>query len=104
MSSWARPGVKCVFVGVPSWAKPDWRGIAAPSLHHVYTIRDVVLYEGSVLVRLAEIVNPVIDLDNGRAERCYPLICFRPLISKTQEQDVELFRHHLTGAPVGEPV
>lgn len=96
MTAWVKPGAKCVYIGVPSWARPNWQGIATPVLNHVYSIREVVPYEGSLLVRLAEIVNPVTELDVGRAERCYPIICFRPLITHTQEQDLEHFLPLLT--------
>lgn len=103
MASWARPGVKVVYIGVPEWAKPDYRGIQALGLGRTYTIRDTVLWD-LLCIRLEEVVNPVIKTRVGFTERAYPLICFRPLVTKTQEQDVELFRHLLTSANTPEHV
>lgn len=95
-NSWARPGVKCEFLGIPEGVNPDSRFIEIPVVGAVYTIRDVDADSyGEVVVRLREIRNPVVRTQEGMLERAYEAWLFRPLVSKTQEQDVELFRHLL---------
>lgn len=91
---WAVPGAKvvCVKEGV------NWRRILAPKMvawprvNGVYTIRGVFLYKGVVGMRMAEIVNPPVQFNHGCVEPAFGLGCFRPLITKTQEQDIEMFR------------
>lgn len=90
-AAWAKPGVKCVCIDGGS---PRSRGFALygnyPVTDGVYTIDDVfpdVTGTGKVLLSLREF-----PTDNGNG---WNLARFRPLITKTQEQDVGLFVHHL---------
>jgi hypothetical protein len=105
MSSWAKPGVKCVCI-LPNakWAAARWFA-DAPIGGSIYTIREVV--DGGTALLLHEIQNRqcIVEYEAGPAigEPCFGIWRFRPLITKTQEQDVALFRHILDGLPVGEP-
>lgn len=92
MSSWAKPGVKCVCVdGSP---RDGGRYSALPVEGRVYTIASVeycVWANGEGLgVHLAEVRRRPADLDG----KVYPyhVSRFRPLITRTQSEDVALFR------------
>lgn len=105
MSAWAKVGAKCVCVanGFASACK-----INEPEIGATYTIRTVEKYGDKIGVRLVEVSNPAtLWFDrHGRSkndwEPCFLIEWFRPLITKTQEQDAELFRSLLTDLPVGE--
>lgn len=95
--SWAKPGVKCVCVD----AKPNRLSDPVflmkwlPLEGEVYTIKDVVLHPRSVAVTLEECSD----------DRLYCAIWrFRPVVSRSQEQDVALFTHLLDGLPIREGV
>lgn len=91
--SWARPGVKCVCVDA-SWPSGSWYGPEAlPVKGQQYTIRDLETYEGTNCCRLVEIVNPLMDYNQGMIEAAFALKRFRPLV--TQQDDIALFAHHL---------
>lgn len=99
MSAWAKPGVKCVCVDADG----------SETLVHggVYTVRSTCVAgplwadAGSVGLRLYEIILPVDRLDG--IEPGYRVSRFRPLVTRTQEQDLELFLPHLTDLRVREP-
>lgn len=88
MTHWARPGVKCVYVGRPEHKE---RLTRAPLIFgRVYTIREVITHPetGEVGMYLHGVVNeihPKYLLENG-----YVISAFRPLVTRTQEQDMEL--------------
>ena len=94
MSAWAKPGVKCVCIHDGWWVAfgPERSG-ALPEVNGTYTIDSVVTGpDGDTYLVLAEFS----PRDRFWVER------FRPLIAKSQDQDVGLFVHHLESAPVGE--
>jgi hypothetical protein len=77
-----------------------------PVVGQVYTIRDVrTVTHGANAGRpslfLVGLENPVVE-GFGDMEPGMPISAFRPLITKTQEEDVAQFRHLLSGLPVGE--
>lgn len=87
MSSWAKPGVKCVCV----------EPVEALVKGSVYTIERLLWADawGEMGVVILGYRSP----DNKQGG--YRLSRFRPLITRTQSQDVELFRSLLTALPVG---
>lgn len=99
--SWAKPGAKCVCVD-------DSPGVSdGPKLTigQTYTIRDAYWSPafGRLHVRLCELKGRVSFYRGlGIAEGGYRVDRFRPLVSRTQEQDVALFTHLLDGLPVRE--
>lgn len=100
MSAWAKPGVKCVCVdAVMQGPSPLERGA-------VYELASIIPAQPAFIgryrapaanVRLKGVSNPYNSTGTFAVER------FRPLITRTQEQDVAAFHHHLAGAPVLEP-
>lgn len=100
MSSWAKPGVKCVCLD------DRWEGASPLKKGATYTIHAITLGEGrhpgvkvtrGMGLLLVEAENPHQPSVGFSAAR------FRPLITRTQEQDLELFRHHLSGNSLSEP-
>lgn len=106
MSSWAKPGVKCVCIASPERVeagrrKRPWGNF--PSSGGIYTIRGSVFgSNGQHFILLEEVQNPPRLSTVGVVEWGFPVSGFRPLITRTQQQDVELFRSLLTDLPVGE--
>lgn len=103
MSIWAKPGVKCVCVDAAfvSGRSPLTEG-------QVYVIAKVVIARPALVGKhrapgialvLEGVENPYAIGTNG-----FAIHRFRPLITRTQEQDVALFRSLLTGLTVQEPV
>ena len=93
LPSWARVGVKVVFVG-KVFSNYGLRGL---ELGAVYTIRDAYQnVDGRCGIHLVEVVNePVRTKEHGNAERFYMLRSFRPLV--TIEDDIAThFSQHLT--------
>lgn len=84
MSAWAKPGVKCVCVRRSSFSdfQPGPR---------VYTIKAVFGDGGRLHATFME------QASGGEL-----LERFRPIVTRSQEQDVSLFTHHLDGLPIGE--
>ena len=112
MSAWAKPGVKCVCVRT---APEAFRvaGAVYPVVGEVYTVRKVVIttigtHKGEPAILLVEIVNsPVINSQLGfdsSLEAAMAIDAFRPLVTKSQSEDVALFAHYLDGVRIGEPV
>lgn len=101
MSAWAKPGVKCVcLVGgslIPG--HPPKHGY--PDAGAVYTVSSFVhedRWGRGKFIRIAELPNPW-KLDQTY-DAGWSVSRFRPLVTRTQEQDVELFRSLLTDLPV----
>lgn len=113
MSTWAKPGVKCVCIDskarkkklVP-WLPPVEFGGVYPVEGQVYTVASVEWYESiypemveSFLgIHLVEIARPpglmTAEVVPYRIER------FRPLVSRTMEQSLALFTPLLRGKRV----
>lgn len=101
--SWAKPGVKVIFLGAPKDRALNWFGISAPQVGGEYTIRTVFLSkECGACIYLQEIKNPAVPTSEGIMERGYNLPLFRPVEHKSLEEDVALFTHLLDGLPVRE--
>lgn len=107
MSSWAKPGVKCVCVKSTPWVNYVDRGpsrypIVFPTYRQVLTVREVHNSYGGVGLRFEEIRNePLwIDEQGNSSEAMFDAELFRPIIEKTEEQDVAKFRHLLSPSPV----
>ena len=101
MISWAKPGVKCVCIDASPYESPGHPPLFGwPIERRVYTVKAVGQfhphYDG-VMLQIAELANPA--LIDGR-DCGWDIRRFRPLITRTQEDDVALFRHHLAGAGV----
>ena len=101
--SWAKPGVKCV--KFRSYTPPEFRHIRfirsknPCPLNTPVTITGLSVHEhtGVVTVLLAEHPN----IGRKGYDIGWYIGNFRPLITKTQEEDVALFKSLLTGAPMG---
>ena len=86
--SWAKVGAKAVFVGAPDTGACPGQ---MPVIGRVYTISRVQDVAGGAIVALREL--PLFD-QNG--EIGIRLRFFRPLVTRSQEQDIaEHFAHHL---------
>jgi hypothetical protein len=101
---WAVPGAKCVCVDDSPKSSPCPDGVELSGdldglkYGRVYTVRDVFADpDFGHSVRLVEIVRPL--LRHECWEPGYIIARFRPLVIRTLDQDLEVFRHHLTGAP-----
>lgn len=93
MSAWAKPGVKCVCVDASNWNATDDRNLSwaeLPVEGELYVIREVVNFGGLAGLRLVGINNPLIPCVYG--EIAFNVSRFRPLITRSQEDDVALFR------------
>jgi len=101
VSAWARPGVKCVCIegGTPN---SDGMRLAGgyPVTGGIYTVDGVSRDElfGKDILHLAEFPTTAMVRGNLRG---WDAARFRPLVTRTQEQDVSLFTHLLDGLPVG---
>lgn len=91
--SWAKPGVKCVCVDADSPPRSGiWLGdrLVAGATYTIVAVTSSPLGLVGVTLLEADTPNP-----------CgYWLARFRPLVTKTQEQDVAKFRHLLTPSPI----
>lgn len=89
MSHWAKPGVKCVYIVK---RPPEKKPTRIPLQYlGVYTIRAVIAHPitGELGVYLVGVENEI-HKESGM-EKGYYLRAFRPLITRSQEQDMELF-------------
>ena len=109
MSAWAKPGVKCVCVVQPKLCfdvlgaghpLSDY-GIKAPVSNQILTIREVTYRRSGVGLLFVEIDNSAVPTAGGE-EISFAVEKYRPLITRTQEQDIALFRHLLDRLPIGE--
>lgn len=104
MSAWAKPGVKCVkFRRFTPQEFRDFKFIKPETpipTGAVVTISEVFAHPvfGVTCLRVSEFPN----IDPSGFDCGWWIGNFRPLIAKTQGQDVALFRHILDGLPVGE--
>jgi len=97
MSSWARPGLKCVCIG-DRWDRlllDAFDVHRVPMMNEVLTVVAVTSENGKVGLQFDEIPTPP---SNPRL--AWLVSMFKPLITRTQEDDVALFRDLLTDAPV----
>jgi len=92
MSAWAKPGVKCVCVDGEWQSLSTFCDTSGPKKDEVCTITAVRNHRGGVWVCIAGY--PQSEL--------FDLPSFRPLVSRTQEQDLSIFLPLLTDLPVGE--
>lgn len=89
MASWARPGVRCICIADPVRIVND-QGFRPFRRGEVLSIASSRITEfGLVLYFREREPNHWGHVDG-----------FRPLVTRSQEQDMGLFRHHLTDAPV----
>lgn len=106
MSSWAAPGVKCVCI-IDDWQ--DIPGMGSPSrlpmINEVLTIKEVMVAGdlnslSSRFQFVGEAARTVIiSFHELGHDWFFAVRNFRPLITKTQEQDLALFRHLLSPSP-----
>lgn len=87
MASWAKPGARCVCVDKSFYGHGHKNDADKLVVGGIYTI-DFVFTDkrGVICVRLQGVTNESAG---------YMVSRFRPLITKTQEHDVALFKHHL---------
>ena len=101
LSSWARVGAKCVCVDAScapgrEWGHPGEELVEGETL----TISDIWVHDGEVVCDFVEKKR-----SKGAArfygvdKAGYRLARFRPIVTKTQEQDVAMFKSLLTPAP-----
>lgn len=102
MAHWAKPGVKVVCVNADPTAAPTTRFKYSPNMdgiraRAVYTIREVVLdeLEDIPTLLLEEISRPWQGPRRTR-EHGFWIGRFRPIVTRTQEDDVALFAPILT--------
>lgn len=91
MTSWAKPGAKCICISRhPDWDLPENRRIATPIIGETYTVR---AFDGEAVL-LEEIRNNIYWLNGTRiGEPDFGVFRFQPLVSR--QDDLALFAHHL---------
>jgi hypothetical protein len=91
LPSWARVGQKVVCV-IPMVEKDvSWEPIKPIAEETVLTIRKVWTNGAIWGFYFREVRNPVTQTSEGYLERGYPIQHFKPLISKTIEDDLAIF-------------
>lgn len=98
--SWARRGAKVVCVA-DSWTDVVW-GETAPTKGSVLTIREIrgsFSSRGGLDLMFEEIVNRPLAYYDGTLECGFHHSRFRPLITRTEQQDLALFTPMLDDAP-----
>lgn len=94
--AWVRPGAKCISL----YDFPDARahGFDAPRAGTIYTVREIDQGPGVYdCIRVMEITNPTCD---DGWEPSWVIKRFRPVVTRSQEQDVAIFRPILDQVPV----
>jgi len=91
MSAWAKPGVKCVCVHNSGWWYGDVAFDSDVGPGKIYTVVEVVTPPSGKVG---------ISLWGQPLGEYYNADCFRPLVTKTQDEDIALFRHYLDQAGV----
>lgn len=87
--SWARVGAKCVCTfDFSSFITADE---VVPKKGEIYTISEIVVISDNPGFRFSEIVNKPNQYKDGVNECAFYVNCFRPLITRTLEQDMEIF-------------
>lgn len=84
MSSWAKPGVKCVCI-LAKWGARHVPEVRHPVVGDVLTIQEVDFFDGRV----------GLTFEGLGEDDFYAACCFRPLVTRSQEHDVALFKHLL---------
>lgn len=96
--SWAKVGVPVICIKRGNWYAMDPNlpfhddGETYPVYGGRYTIRGFDVTTAGVAIWLNEIVNVPRRYANGVCERGFDLRRFRPLISKTESEDLAVFR------------
>lgn len=97
MSSWARKGVKCICID-PAFIG----GSAGLVAGQVYTIAKMFRGKGSVGPYKTGVVVVLEGLQNPfSSDGAFSIARFRPIITKTQAEDVALFHKIITTIPAG---
>lgn len=97
---WARPGAKVVCIDDHEAVAPDGMGMTQPLA--AGTVYQVLMVAGShcrYKGRLGDWVVLVLQGVQNPSGGGWNAVRFRPLVTRTLEQDLALFRHRLTGAP-----
>jgi hypothetical protein len=87
LPSWARPGVKVVCV-IPFTANVGTKAIKKGAQLTISSVESYGQYTG---LRFLELKNDLSKTDAGTMERLYVSYAFRPLISKSIEDDLAIF-------------
>lgn len=91
LPSWARVGQKVVAtIDVVESGWP-WEPVKTIGKGTILTIRSVYSVPEGVGLRFVEVVNPEVLTTVGMIERVYDAKDFRPLISKSIEDDLAIF-------------
>jgi hypothetical protein len=90
-AAWARPGAKCVLIGGRRMSSDH----KYPEKDAVYTVRATRPGKKGLVLLLEEVRN---HLNISGVEPGFGARFFRPVSTRTQEQDVALFQHHLSNA------
>lgn len=103
--AWVVPGAKCVLVEPnPEWVGPDMpNAVSVPVVGKPYTIRKVGRCFAEPAITLEEICNRPMMVEGPPDvlwEACFALWRFRPLVTRTIEQDVAIFAPWLHDQPV----
>ena len=98
LPSWCKVGTKVICVDVNWQYFIQFRNEQVAELNKIYTIRKV--NESLECLYLKEINNYIPEL---KIERGFLYWHFRPLISKSQEDDIKLFNKILNETKISEP-
>lgn len=99
MTSWAKVGAKVVCVDASRTDKLGLENVLNEGA--VYDVEWSGYYKGVASVRLVGVQRDM-AVATGDPYHPFKLSRFRPIVTKTQEQDVEMFKSILTKSP--EPV
>lgn len=102
MSAWVRVGAKCVCVDNSAHRTDGAALLIKGAVYTIRAIEDCGPHGFGLL--LVEVVNSPVRYVSGFSEPVYRIDRFRPLVTKTQEQDLALFSHLLDGVSVPEVV
>lgn len=99
MSAWAKRGAKCVCIRTPwSWKSCDPTLPLFTRIRAVYFMRKPKL---NGVYRVSALDGERLQLD-GFEGQWFKTRNFRPLVTRSQEQDLAIFRPLLDRLPVGE--
>jgi len=94
--SWARVGAKVVYIYRGPTPTGRYAQEVRPLAGEIYTVRDVITERDGDGFRLVEIRNPEMLYSSHDGchvtETYFAIRSFRPLITRTQADDIELFR------------
>ena len=94
---WPSVGMKCKCVS-RQWH--FYSGEREPVIGSIYTVRTIDFDEGEYWLRFVELVNAPQDYAQGFLECDWRASCFRPLVTRTVEQDIsEHFKPLLDAEP-----